>query len=845
MGLVRGKLTEDDYNLLMQRLIQALTNAGYLRPHPQNPWQVQLKVNTLLWCSQEVNEIKPDPLTTKHRGNSQERVVKVNPFFQSFYKVNPAEMATMQAQEHTGQVKTEYRQQREESFRKGELSALFCSPTMELGIDIADLSIVHMRNVPPNPANYAQRSGRAGRGGQGALVVTYAAAHNNHDQYFYRRQVDMVFGAVSPPKLDLSNPDLIITHVHSVWLAYTKVALGETMAELLDLQHPDFPIRQEVWLKLQLSEEKQAECLAELLAILQDQFAQADLGKHKFFSQQWLKEVLDSSPSDLHKACNRWRELYRVAIGQRDAARKIIDQIGVSPDDRRKAEADHKEAVAQIDLLTSQVQGNKADMEFYPYRYLAEEGFLPGFNFPRIPVRACLKSRDQSEFIARGRAVAITEFAPDNIIYYEGNRYKVARIRLPLDGIEGAYQRVAICPSCGYFHRTEEYDRDTCVNCGGSLLPTASSFTTKLLRVLRMTTVEAQRRERVTCDEEERARQGYYTTTHYRYGQERKRKIVVATDGREILRLEFAPAAQIMRINHGARRNREWGFRIDSQTGKVCTQDKDSQQTVHTGVYLAVEETSNLMICQTLQVPTDGSIEFITTLQYVLERAIQTYYRLEVSELSSERVGSNNYALLWESAEGGAGVLAQLVDDPLSIQKIAETALEICHFVNPKDKCIRACYECLLSYNNQLDHHLIDRHLVYDFLQELTHSQMQSVSETSYGDRDRHFQVLLEQTHPDSELEREVLKYIYEKGYPLPDYCQKVIPEIYVTPNFLYEKDKLCIFCDGTVHDNPQQAEKDEKLRDRLELSGYTVISLRYDRNWESSIDSLFAGYGR
>jgi hypothetical protein len=66
------------------------------------------------------------------------------------------------------------------------LPVLFCSPTMELGVDISSLNTVYMRNVPPTPANYAQRSGRAGRAGQPALVITYCASQSPHDQYYFR-----------------------------------------------------------------------------------------------------------------------------------------------------------------------------------------------------------------------------------------------------------------------------------------------------------------------------------------------------------------------------------------------------------------------------------------------------------------------------------------------------------------------------------------------------------------------------------------------------------------------------------------------------------------------------------
>ena len=49
------------------------------------------------------------------------------------------------------------RELRERNFSSGELPILFCSPTMELGVDIKDLSVVHMRNVPPTPAKALSR----------------------------------------------------------------------------------------------------------------------------------------------------------------------------------------------------------------------------------------------------------------------------------------------------------------------------------------------------------------------------------------------------------------------------------------------------------------------------------------------------------------------------------------------------------------------------------------------------------------------------------------------------------------------------------------------------------------
>src|SRR3982751_5860721 len=110
---------------------------------------------------------------------------------------------------------------------------------MELGVDIAELNAVNMRNVPPTPANYAQRSGRAGRSGQPALVFTYCATGSPHDQYFFRRPHLMVAGQVAPPRLDLANEDLVRAHVHAIWLAEAGQSLGRSLTDLLDVEGSD------------------------------------------------------------------------------------------------------------------------------------------------------------------------------------------------------------------------------------------------------------------------------------------------------------------------------------------------------------------------------------------------------------------------------------------------------------------------------------------------------------------------------------------------------------------------------------------------------------------------------
>ena len=105
---------------------------------------------------------------------------------------------------------------------------------MELGVDIGGLSVVHMRNAPPNAANYVQRSGRAGRSGQGALIFTYCSGFSAHDRHYFQHQTELVAGVVQAPRIDLCNRELLVTHLHALAIS----AIGLPGLEARDGERP-------------------------------------------------------------------------------------------------------------------------------------------------------------------------------------------------------------------------------------------------------------------------------------------------------------------------------------------------------------------------------------------------------------------------------------------------------------------------------------------------------------------------------------------------------------------------------------------------------------------------------
>jgi ATP-dependent helicase YprA (DUF1998 family) len=844
-----ARISTTEATEIIRQLLDTLRIAGLAEivDEPKNPDDVpgyRLPASAILWVEGDGTKPFRDPIRVPGESESGGHT---NPFFVNFYRSLALELGGFEAREHTAQVPYEDRLIREDRFRKGELPVLYCSPTMELGVDIAELNVVNMRNIPPTPANYAQRSGRAGRSGQPALVFSYCTTGSPHDQYFFKRPDRMVSGEVTPPKLDLGNEDLVRSHLQAIWLAEANLSLGTSLRDLLDVagNQPSLATLPSVLNDLRRPQPKlAAQVRAErILATFEGELKEAD-----WYTPQWPEEVFKQIELNFEAACERWRNLCKAALAQQKAQNAIIMDMSRSADERRQAERLRREAESQYKLLTETQSIVQSD--FYSYRYFASEGFLPGYNFPRLPLSAYIPGRrtqQRDEFLSRPRFLAITEFGPRAVVYHEGSRYLINKAILPLGQDGPVFGQLKRCTACGYLHPiTSPPGPDLCENCQASL----TSLWTPMLRLQNVST---RRKDKINSDEEERLRLGYETQSGFRYavyrGVKSHQTALVRSSSTPLGLLNYGHAATLWRINLGWTRRadkNQLGFVLDIERGywqrnDLMPDDDDVDQLTRRveRVIPYVEDRRNSLI---IEPKTAQAVEVITSLAHALKNAIQVAYQLEDDELACELLPNGNqprYILLYEAAEGGAGVLRRLLKDPQAFPIVAREALRICHF-NPDtgedeghapgvaENCEAACYDCLLSYSNQMVHRLLDRKAIRDLLLDFQKSSV-SIAPAATP-RSEHLLQLKRLCS--SKLEESWLMFLEDNNYHLPSSAQLFVDVCRTRPDFFYEEHNAAIYVDGPPHKYPERKQRDQAQTECMEDRGYVVIRFGVEDDW-------------
>ena len=159
------------------------------------------------------------------------------------------------------------------------------------------------------------------------------------------------------------------------------------------------------------------------------------LSAASWYSDEWLQYTVQRAAHEFDRALDRWRDLYRSALSQLHLNNAVLADA-TKARLREQAQRLHAEANIQLGLLRKP-GGDLSD--FSTYRYLASEGFLPGYNFARLPLSAYIPGRRWAKagtdsYLSRPRFLALSEFGPGAIVYHNGAKYEAHKVIVPARG---------------------------------------------------------------------------------------------------------------------------------------------------------------------------------------------------------------------------------------------------------------------------------------------------------------------------------------------------------------------------------------------------------------------------
>ena len=214
--------------------------------------------------------------------------------------------------------------------------------------------------------------------------------------------MQMVSGRVRPPTLDLENPSLIESHLNAIWLTCAELELDASLSSVIDLtgDQPSLEPKQEI---LDLLRSPDIRRRAISIAHLAFSSEIDSMLQESSSSLAYITEHMSLIEQHFRRALERWISMYRAADNQQVRQDRINRDTTKDRKDRDIAMRLYQQAGRMKKLLEE--PSNAVSGDFYTYRYLASEGFLPGYNFPRLPLSAYIPGQRNStdDFLSRPR----------------------------------------------------------------------------------------------------------------------------------------------------------------------------------------------------------------------------------------------------------------------------------------------------------------------------------------------------------------------------------------------------------------------------------------------------------
>ena len=430
-------------------------------------------------------------------------------YYRSLYQ---GDMRRVVAREHTSLLATADRLRYETAFKNsaqapGSPNVLVATPTLEMGIDIGDLSTVLLASVPRTVASYLQRVGRAGRQTGNALDVTFVAGRSRTAGVFYD-PLDLLNGTVRAP---------------GAYLSAEEILRRQFLASVMDTLAGDDRITPPGRTTPVLASAGPGSYLGQVITEMEtrgadhvDRFlARFTTGTHAWDgltedAAQTLRDWALPGPdggsglvTTIQAAVKHWNAGREELRRRRARIQENLEQLDAVPSTEERDEA--RAALRAEDLLVSAEQeaigaepaltdeereterrrlhgsagrvGAEASARDSAHwiGVLELYGLLPNFTLvdDAVDLEATVIWQDEEErwqheaaSYARSGQAALTELAPGARFYAHGRELEIDAVDIGVGG--SALQPTAFCPRCGH---VLTFDRGTppsqCPACGG------------------------------------------------------------------------------------------------------------------------------------------------------------------------------------------------------------------------------------------------------------------------------------------------------------------------------------------------------------------------------------------
>ncbi len=729
--------------------------------------------------------------------------------------------------EHSGQVDQDRREVIEQEFKEadGDYNCIVCTPTLELGVDIGQLEMALMRNVPPTPANYAQRAGRAGRRHRIAVVIDYCGT-SPHDRYYFARPEEMIDGRIRVPAFSMANGPLIRQHVHSavltllrqlpenerrdaltaafpryIWPYFMKPGPGgEAKGQYRD-SAPTFPALHA------LVEAHGNDMRHQLMEAFTATWPQPD---QRSVASDTLAGMVEGMPRDLERHVN---VLFRQVSSYRDRvkrfARMQLDGRQLTAEQAR----DRRRYEYALDILA------REDRDRYTLTWLSNDGYFPGYALTRDScVARCLQPWIE---LQRPEPIALREFTPANWIYAAGDEFAVRRVEFfSLGRSSGAATPDVDRREMLY---DSEHERIIDLSTDEMVGRRGDEFIS-----YRMGGVELRQRRHIDDARERRVYGahdiiGTFLGTHhggeagalgeiewrlYRNADLRLVNLGPVSREREGLDIGF-PLCTVCGAVRSPRAGAEIA-RFEERHAESCRKDAVQWAALHVDFRSDLLELGPLPeradAVNLMEAALAGAREFLDMGESDLEGFVE------------ERDDGQAWVLIYDPMPGGSGFLQQVRERWEGVCAEARQIMTTCD-------CEEACYACLLTFWNQRHHGVLNRHRAADLLKlyeqpmAFGHPIAPNPARAPGGDGGE-----------ESIAEERFVRLLEGRNFPPPPQKQHAVqlPDGTLTlADFAWPEKRILVYIDGMTWHGPSDVQRADRIT-RIKLRGadYKVVEM-------------------